>query len=382
MNVVLISHLYPNELASSQGKFIKDMFDLLINNKSTDVSLLIPTPHTIPFTKRDLLNNAQFVGTPKDITRLKYLSFPRKKFPRIIQKSISHAILSGLNAHSPDIVHVHWLYPDGLAIPSLKKAGYKVILTIHGSDWYQNISKPNFRPIISEIFECVDRVFYSGPQLKKDVEKEFPKLSNKSDVIYNMVDSQKYTPPSKTDKSKKRAKLGWDDSKVHALTVASIREEKGVDLLLDAIVGNAKLKDTIFHIIGNFENTTYSDNIRKTLINQEIPNLFIHPTVSPDELIDYFHAADVYISPSRREAFGLALTEACFCGVPFLSSPTGISIQLSEHGYGKIIPDFSKVNLASEISSITKVKPSASIIEELFSRKAYLSKLLTAYSGI
>ena len=172
MNVVLISHLYPNELASSQGKFIKDMFDLLINNKSTDVSLLIPTPHTIPFTKRDLLNNAQFVGTPKDITRLKYLSFPRKKFPRIIQKSISHAILSGLNAHSPDIVHVHWLYPDGLAIPSLKKAGYKVILTIHGSDWYQNISKPNFRPIISEIFECVDRVFYSGPQLKKDVEKD------------------------------------------------------------------------------------------------------------------------------------------------------------------------------------------------------------------
>tara|TARA_R110002096_G_scaffold303080_3_gene498039 strand:- start:13586 stop:14734 length:1149 start_codon:yes stop_codon:yes gene_type:complete len=382
MNIALVSHLFPNELATSQGKFIKDLFELLKKNNSTEVSLLVPTPYAIPFTKRNSLNNAPFICGSKNITRLKFLSFPRKTFPRVIQKSISYTLLSHLEGLPPDIVHVHWLYPDGLAIPALKKAGYKVILTIHGSDWYQSINKPHFRPIISEIFDCVDRVLYSGPQLKIDVENVFPKLSAKSDVIYNMVDSQKYTPISTTEKVEKRTKLGWDDSKIHALTVASIREEKGIDLLLDAIIDNSELKDTIFHIIGNYENTAYSNKIKNKLDQGHFQNIQVHPTVSPDQLIEYLHATDVYISPSRREAFGLALTEASFCGVPFLSSPTGISSKLAELGYGKIVSEFSRTNLVSHIPSIVAMKPNTTAIKKLFSSDAYLKKLFAIYSGI
>ena len=128
MNIALVSHLFPNELATSQGKFIKDLFELLKKNNSTEVSLLVPTPYAIPFTKRNSLNNAPFICGSKNITLLKFLSFPRKTFPRVIQKSISYTLLSHLEGLPPDIVHVHWLYPDGLAIPALKKAGYKVIL--------------------------------------------------------------------------------------------------------------------------------------------------------------------------------------------------------------------------------------------------------------
>ncbi len=381
MNIALVSHLFPNELATSQGKFIKDMFELLKDNSSTDVSLIVPTPLTVPFTKRNSLNNAPFFSSSKNITRLKYLSFPRKTFPRAIQKSISYTLLSHLEAFSPDIVHVHWLYPDGLAIPALKKVGYKVILTIHGSDWYQSINKPHFRSIISEIFENVDRVLYSGPKLKIDIENEFPMLSAKSDIIYNMVDARKYTVPSKAKRVEKRTKLGWDDSKVHALTVASIREEKGIDLLLDAIIDNPELKNTIFHIIGNYENTEYSKEIEKKLEQGRFQNIQVHPTVSPDELIDYYFSADYYILPSRREGFNVSILEAASCGLPVVATDVGGSKEIKDAGL--IIPKgdhlVKYIELMNNRFSGYSAKEIHSYITKSYGQNAFLKRQLVNY---
>ncbi len=381
MNIALVSHLFPNELATSQGKFIKDMFELLKDNSSADISLIVPTPLTVPFTKRNSLNNAPFTITSEEITRIKYLSFPKKILPRVIQKSISYTLISHLEGLSPDIVHVHWLYPDGLAIPALKKAGYKVILTIHGSDWYQSINKPHFRPIISEIFDNVDRVLYSGPKLKIDIENEFPMLSAKSDIIYNMVDARKYTVPSKAKRVEKRTKLGWDDSKLHALTVASIREEKGIDLLLDAIIDNPELKNTIFHIIGNYENTEYSKEIEKKLEQGRFQNIQVHPTVSPDELIDYYFSADYYILPSRREGFNVSILEAASCGLPVVATDVGGAKEIKDAGL--IIPKgdhlVKYIELMNDNFSGYSAKEIHSYIKKSYGQNAFLRRQLVNY---
>ena len=234
MKIALISHLFPTELNPFHGKFIKDQLELFKNISDLDLELFVPTPLSLPLTKRYKRNNSPLL-TSLNAKRIKYLSFPNKQFSRLISRSISSRVVNALEHKNTDIIHVHWLYPDGLCIPSLKKMGHRTVLTIHGSDWYQSRQDPVLAKLLSTVLSHTDQVLYSGPKLKEDIEHIYPELASKSDVIYNMVNEALYKIPDDSQKKKSIKELGWDASKRNALTVASIREEKGVDLLVEAI---------------------------------------------------------------------------------------------------------------------------------------------------
>lgn len=58
------------------------------------------------------------------------------------------------------------------------------------------------------------------------------------------------------------------------------------------------------------------------------PRLVTRDPVSPDELREYYSAADWTISPSLYEGFGLTLLESWACGTPVIASPTGLAHDL------------------------------------------------------
>ncbi|MEX2362576.1 MAG: glycosyltransferase family 4 protein, partial [Balneolaceae bacterium] len=208
---------------------------LLNSDENIQADIVVPTPYSIPFTTREKKNKSSLLADDFKNNRLKYLSFPKKKFPATISRSLSRNIQRYFHDKKYDVIHVHWLYPDALCIPALKKMGFKCVLTIHGSDWYQNTDNLVLMDIFEKVLDSTDRVLYSGPLLKRDVERVFPWLSKKSALIYNYVDTNIYTKPTYLEKEKAIEKLGWNPQKINVLTVANIRHEKGIDLLLDAV---------------------------------------------------------------------------------------------------------------------------------------------------
>lgn len=384
MKIALISHLYPTKLYPHQGKFIQDQFNLLADNGNHEVELIVPTPFALPFTGRRKANHSSLLSDVSKSFRIRYISFPQKKFPRIIKWDLSKRILSFLLRKKYDVIHIHWAYPDGLIIPQLKKAGLKTSLTIHGSDWYQTKDIPGLSELIKSSLYSADRVLYSGPKLKADIELRFPELSKKSDIIYNMVDTESYSPLSPDDKESIREKLGWESSKKHALTVANIRHEKGLDLLIETISENKELADIQFHIIGNIENTEYSNSVIKYIKENSLNNVDLIPAVSPEKLIKYYQAADFYVLPSRREGFNVSILEAAACGLPLVCTDVGGNSEVINKGTGIITNELENANPSAiikmaELFSEYSPEELNNLIRINYGKSAFLKRLLTNY---
>jgi glycosyltransferase involved in cell wall biosynthesis len=384
MKIALISHLYPTKLFPHQGKFIQDQFELLNEDHGNEVDLIVPTPYAIPFSRRWTASKSELLCDPDQSFRVQYLSFPKRRFPGVIQSSLSKQMLSFLQKKQYDVVHVHWTYPDGLILPELKKASFKTVLTIHGSDWYQTKDTPILSGLIKESLFKADRVLYSGPKLKQDIEKQFPELRLKSDIIYNMVDTDAYKPASKAEKISLRKKLNWDDSKTHVLTVGSLRPEKGVDLLVETITRNKALSDIYFHIIGNSENTEHSQKILKSIKENPFNNIDFIAPVSPNELIKYYQASDFYVLPSRREGFNVSILEAASCGLPLVCTDVGGNKEVIDKGTGILsnkIKDLDPSDILTMSNEYSGYKPEIlnKIIKENYGKSTFLNNLLSSY---
>jgi glycosyltransferase involved in cell wall biosynthesis len=73
-------------------------------------------------------------------------------------------------------------------------------------------------------------------------------------------------------------------------------------------------------IVGDGEE---SINIKKEIDRLRINNYVkLLGFVDEDKLISYYHAADLFVYPSKYEGFGYTPLEAMACGVPVLTSNT------------------------------------------------------------
>lgn len=327
MKIAVVSHLYPSVLNPYQGKFIQDHFNLLKEEQDMNIQLAVPTPYPLPFTQKWKENLAELSGKDDSMERVFYLSFPKKKFPGIIQASASKKITDFLNNHPVkfDLVHIHWLYPDGLIIPALSRSpdSFKTILTVHGSDWYKNIMKPELTGLLKESLIHATLILCSGPKLKHDIQQTFPELTDKLKVIYNYVDSLAYPLPEAHQKKKAKLQLNWDPEKKQALTVANLRHEKGIDVLLEAILGSGLENETDFHIIGKNSGDDYAAGVVQFVKEKNLSNVYFHDPVPPQHLKKFYHAADLFVLPSRSEGFNVSILEATASGLPVVCTDAG-----------------------------------------------------------
>ena len=362
LKIGLITHLFPSDRDPYRGKFMYDQYRAIRAIPDMKLRLIVPTPRAVPGTQRWKTNQSPLHQVAPTDERVFYTSLPNRKKPLFIQKNISKSLLQKLAFEKPDVVHIHWLYPDGLAIPALKEAGYPILLTVHGSDWYKSIQFPELKPLLINALQKVDRILCSGPQLKADILQELPELENKIEVIYNFIDTQIYTVPSAFESLRAMEQLDWKDQQAHALCVANIRHEQGIDILVDAL--SQLQKDPKFeelnqgqpllvHVIGMQEKGEYLDSIQARLENQPELPIILHEPVSPDQLKTYYQAADFFILPSRSEGFNVSLLEASSCGLPIVATKVGGNdLVVRSHHTGKLVEAGNPEALGKAILSI------------------------------
>lgn len=77
---------------------------------------------------------------------------------------------------------------------------------------------------------------------------------------------------------------------------------------------------------------------------------------SSDILSLIYSASDVFVTPSQQESFGKTTVEALLCGVPVISTPTGIAPEIINKENGMLLPNTSAQEIAHAILTVLDTK--------------------------
>ena len=387
LEIAVISHSYPTADDPGRAIFIKNEAHLISSDHHPEIHL--PSVFSLPF-QDAYSRNRNPLEEKLTLHPSTYVSVPGRRLSSITQRSLSSSLIKTVRKQDPDIVHLHALYPTGLASNKLKRAGYPVVLTIHGGDWYYNLSHDRLmRRLIESLHHC-NKILCVGKKLLHDISRYEPSLEKKLDHLPHGVDAELFCPDKTPGRSKE--KLAWEKGKTHLLAVGNLFRVKGYDILLRAFSELKPQNDYRLHIVA-----PRSDHDAKTETEQLLDALNLRERVTfygqktPDELADFYRASDLLVSSSRKEGFGLVIAEALACGTPAVATRSGGPEEIVTEETGILVapehPDELRTALEEMIATKERYKSDElhRYIAENFSLSAKREKLNAVYrelSGI
>lgn len=383
LKVAIVSHIYPTQQAPARATFIRNEVRLLADH--LQIEIYLPSVFSLPFQKQ-YYRSRRPDEDQVPIHRFSYVSIPRRRLPLITRRSISSGLLKAVREQDPNLVHLHWAFPCGMAAPTLKAAGYPVVITIHGGDWYTNIDNLSLLPLLKESMEASDGLICVGKQLFNDISEKLPGLKDKLHHIPHGIDTNLFKPAE--DKSSVKEQLNWREDKFHLLSIANLYYEKGLDLLVEALAGLNSYPCHL-HIVSANQQSGEKSRVDNIIRENNLQNqITFHPQLPQKDLVPYLQAADVLVSPSRKEGFGLVVAEAIACGTPVLVTRSGGPEEIVTAETGLLVepdnPHAIKLGLEELLMKLDQFHSSKlhAEIEERFSQFAKLKKMLKLYESI
>ena len=219
-----------------------------------------------------------------------------------------------INSFKPDVIHVHFPNPlIGIYLLMLRIDKIKLIIHWHSDILGKDALYWAYRRLERKILERADTIITTSPHY---IEKSVPlqRFASKVRVLPNVVNEEKMQLLPENEKEIKRIKERFKGKKI-VLFVGRHVPYKGIDFLIDSI---PYLSDKCIVLIGGTgEQTVHLQHLAAPM-GEKVQ--FIG-RLQDKEIRCYMHAADVFAFPSidRREAFGVALAEALYCGLPAVS---------------------------------------------------------------
>lgn len=260
------------------------------------------------------------------------------------------ALLSLSRKLRPDIIHAHWVIPQGL-ISSLAAMFTKVpfVVTAHGADVF-GLRSSLMKIVKLFALKRAKSVTVVSSELKTAIERNLG-LFNHVQVIAMGVDSKHFTP-SKRDSSIKN-KICMEGEAL--IFVGRLSEKKGVSYLIEAMplvldeFPNAKLL-----IIGKGElGGELQARVNSLRLEQSIIFLGAVPN---KELHSYYSASDIFIGPSivsvsgDTEGLGLTFVEAAMSGCLLIGTDVGgIGDIILNNETGFLVPEKDSQALSAKI---------------------------------
>jgi glycosyltransferase involved in cell wall biosynthesis len=134
-------------------------------------------------------------------------------------------------------------------------------------------------------------------------------------LIPNSTDIRRFNPDSRRDRrDESRKRFGFSNGDLVILFIGNDWKKKGLDALLRACATITEIPWRLL-VVGSDD-----INLYKTLFQQgELRDRVKFETPSAD-VEAFYAAADLYISSSLEDAFGLPILEAMACGLPVVAS--------------------------------------------------------------
>ena len=329
MNIFTIPSWYPSHENPIYGTFVKEQIEMLsLENPDWNFGISLwgqgRPSHMLPI-RDHFLNLGKFAQSRKfqaysdqrkNVTHLytPAVTWTRKivdgNLAGIIRSNDKNLSFFKKNVGPVDIIHAQASSPAALVAQSLSEK-YKIpyVVSIRMSPFPFDeflTTSGRLRSLISKPLQNANALIATSSSLKKRM--EFFGLS-KVQVIHNPVDTDFFQPSN--DQS--------DDLTI--LTVGRLEDQKGIDILLEAValLGDRFLGKLRIGGEGS-QKHIYQKLSHEKGIEDKIEWL---GELTREQVRDEMHHCSFYVLPSRHETFGNVLPEAIACGKPVVATKCG-----------------------------------------------------------
>jgi len=278
-------------------------------------------------------------ATPRSATE-----FPVRRFPTVGPKPyvVSPALVRALrrSVHRFDIVHGHNYHTSAVAEAALAGPS-RLIVTPHfhggGHTAIARVLHRAYRPLARTLLRGASGIVCVSRAESKLVVSEFPELRGRTTVIPNGVDVEAI-----------RAAEPYPRSRV-VLAIGRLESYKRLDVVVEALA-HLPPEYTLV-IIGKGPQEGYLRRIaQRSGIESRIEML---GNVPDSEVQRWLRTADVSVTLSQREAFGLFVAESLAAGTPLVASNIAAHREVLESAgagaWGRLVEDYRGVTVAHAI---------------------------------
>jgi len=247
-----------------------------------------------------------------------------------------------------DIFHLHFPYPWGELSWLKADAGVPSVMTYHSDIVRQRAGLAVYRPFLERALDKVDFIIASSPNMVEHSEFLKPR-AEKCRVIPFGIHVERYAATPEITARAAELRAEHEGRKV-ILFVGRLIYYKGADVLVRAMEN----VDADLVIVGRGPLDPLLREI--AVANGSIKRIRFVPPLPDDELIAWYHAADVFCLPSvaRSEAFGLVQLEAHASGTPVVSTTltTGVPFVNEHEVTGLTVPPSDVAALGAALNRI------------------------------
>jgi len=355
VKILLFSSLYPHAAEPTLGIFVENRLRRLLADQPVEARVVAPVPW-FPFTAPVFGRYARAACAPVREDR-DGIQVMHPRFPVIPKLGMSLTPLGlarvGLTAARSirargfdfDLIDAHYLYPDGVAAARMGDAlGRPVVMTARGSDVTEIGRQLRARRVILEALERAAHVNAVSNSLRDEL-IEIGVPATKITTVRNGVDLERYR-------------------QVHREVVRERLGLSGPVMMFAGWLIPRKRVDLVLGVTGHLENCTtllLGDGPLRGALERQARELGISHRVRflgqkrPEELVEYYNAADAFLLLSDREGWANVLLESMACGTPVVSRAVGGA------------PDLITRRVAGRLVDSTDVEVIASAVRDLLS---------------
>jgi glycosyltransferase involved in cell wall biosynthesis len=276
----------------------------------------IPGPHVAQFLAWMFLNS---------ILRWWHTAFGRTSYDLVLSP--------GINCLDPDVVIVHALF--------------RRLKELAREENQDRAAQAGFfrrlhRRVYYALLTGLERRIYSDPKValaavSKRTASLLKEYFHREDVsvIPNGVDTRNFSMAARlARRAESRRRRGFGEGDFVLLLIGNDWRNKGLASILEAMAALRALQIRLL-VAGSDD----AEPFRARAIELGVEERCRWEVSSPD-VLDFYAAADVYVSPSREDSFGLPVAEAMACGLPAMTSVyAGVADYIDDGIDGMVLRD-------------------------------------------
>jgi glycosyltransferase involved in cell wall biosynthesis len=237
-----------------------------------------------------------------------------------------------------DVVHAHGLRAGALLVLAATGVPTPVVVTLHNAT-------PGGR--LGAVYAVLERVVARGADLVLGVSADLVERQEQLGAAATALAVVAAPRPGRTrqDRTAVRAELGLDDDTPLAVVVARLAPQKGLDLLLDALVLLVDRVEVLVVVAGD---GPLREHLAARAAEDDVALLLLGQR---DDVPDLLAAADLVVSSALWEGQPVGLQEALHAGAPIVATDAGGTAAVLG-GAGIIVANHDPQALADAVADV------------------------------
>ena len=244
-----------------------------------------------------------------------------------------------IKAFQPDLIHIHHLEFRFPFVTYLVGDRIPILTTVHSTSFLEfspSSAVEKRKEFIRRNLDLSQNLIFVSQFLENRFEILFPGVlkGKNTTIIHNPVNGSIDYSLSTTEA---REKLGIESAGPVLLFVGNLIPQKRLELLIEAakLISDRGLDFQVRVVGSGPEQAELERLVQKYQLSEKV---VFEGQISQEELFLYYNAADLLVSPSPMESFGLVFVEAMLCGCPVLGRPGVLQEILPSERCGVYLP--------------------------------------------